>query len=52
MEASESQPKSGVTVPIPEQQQPQEQKIDPWSVDAGKDSQGNALEFDYVAIAK
>ena len=33
-------------------QQPQEQQIDPWSVEAGKDSQGNALAFDYVAIAK
>jgi hypothetical protein len=42
------QPKSALTVPILEQ----EQQIDPWSVHSGKDSQGNALAFDYVAIAK
>lgn len=48
METSELQPKSALTVPIPEQ----EQQIDPWSVDAGKDSEGNALAFDYVAMAK
>jgi hypothetical protein len=48
MERSELPPKSALTVPILEQ----EQQIDPWSVDAGKDSQGNALAFDYVAIAK
>ncbi|KAN0068384.1 hypothetical protein V8E54_013580 [Elaphomyces granulatus] len=47
MERSELPPKSALTVPILEQ----EQQIDPWSVDAGKDSQGNALAFDYVAIA-
>jgi hypothetical protein len=48
METSELQPKLALTLPIPEL----EQQIDPWSVDAGKDSQGNALAFDYVAIAK
>ncbi|KAF2432071.1 tryptophanyl-tRNA synthetase [Tothia fuscella] len=29
-----------------------EQTIDPWSVDAGQDAEGNSLEFDYVAISK
>jgi len=48
MATSEPQPKSALTVPVPEQ----EQQIDPWSVDAGEDSKGNALSFDYVAIAK
>jgi hypothetical protein len=48
METSELQSKSALTVPILEQ----EQQIDPWSVHSGKDSQGNALAFDYVAIAK
>jgi len=52
MEKSESQPKSALTVPISEQQKDQEQQIDPWTVDAGTDSQGNALAFDYVAISK
>ena len=48
MDRLELQPKSALTVPILEQ----EQQIDPWSVHSGKDSQGNALAFDYVAIAK
>lgn len=29
-----------------------EQIIDPWSVEAGVDEQGNALEFDYEAISR
>jgi tryptophanyl-tRNA synthetase len=29
-----------------------EQSIDPWAVDAGKDAEGNDLEFDYIAISK
>jgi hypothetical protein len=28
------------------------QHVDPWTVDAGTDAQGNALSFDYVAISK
>jgi tryptophanyl-tRNA synthetase len=56
MATSESLPKSELTVPVAEQEQKQEgkqeQQIDPWSVNAGKDSQGNTLAFDYVAISK
>ena len=29
-----------------------EQEINPWDVQAGQDEQGNALQFDYVAISK
>ena len=29
-----------------------EQSIDPWSVEAATDEQGNTLEFDYVQISK
>lgn len=29
-----------------------EQEINPWDVQAGKDENGNALEFDYVAISR
>lgn len=29
-----------------------EQQIDPWDVQAGRDEQGNALAFDYVAISQ
>lgn len=29
-----------------------EQKIDPWSVTAGTDAEGNELAFDYPAISK
>ena len=29
-----------------------EQIIDPWSVEAAVDEQGNTLEFDYVKISK
>ncbi|KAI9699858.1 MAG: hypothetical protein M1820_007033 [Bogoriella megaspora] len=29
-----------------------EQQIDPWSVQAGRDEQGNELAFDYVAISQ
>lgn len=55
MATPEVPPKSEVIVPITEQAAPateQEQQIDPWSVDAGQDSQGNALAFDYLAISK
>ena len=29
-----------------------EQSIDPWSVEAATDEQGNTLEFDYLQISK
>jgi len=29
-----------------------EQEINPWDVQAGQDEQGNALQFDYVAISQ
>lgn len=29
-----------------------EQSIDPWSVEAATDEQGNTLEFDYMQISK
>lgn len=48
MATPDTQPKSEITVPVTEH----EQTIDPWSVDAGQDSEGNALAFDYLAIAK
>lgn len=48
MEASELPLRSVPT----ETSSEQEGHIDPWSVNAGKDSQGNALAFDYVALSK
>jgi tryptophanyl-tRNA synthetase len=29
-----------------------EQEINPWDVQAGQDEEGNALQFDYVAISQ
>jgi tryptophanyl-tRNA synthetase len=53
-------PKAENTVPVvladatqePKAAANQEQKIDPWSVDAGTDEHGNVKTFDYVAVSR
>ena len=48
MATSDNPPQAERIVPVAAT----EQDINPWSVDAGEDAEGNALAFDYVAIAK
>jgi hypothetical protein len=47
---SDAPVRSTPVVPVPAQGAVQH--VDPWTVDAGTDAQGNALSFDYVAISK